>query len=116
MRRGDVSRIDDRRDQNVPRLHLGRLNAIDLDDVVTERRFDYGTHVSRTKCEHHLLELGNKTAAAELKSRIQGHLLSLGKVDEARKTLQALSTDIGAPSGMRQRASALLTGLGPQDK
>jgi hypothetical protein len=42
--------------------------------------------------------------------------LRLGKVDEARKTLQALSTDIGAPSGMRQRASALLTGLGPQDK
>jgi hypothetical protein len=42
--------------------------------------------------------------------------LRLGKVDEARKTLQALSIDIGAPSGLRQRASALLTGLGPQDK
>ena len=42
--------------------------------------------------------------------------LRLGKVDEARKTLQALSIDIRAPSGLRQRASALLTGLGPQDK
>jgi hypothetical protein len=42
--------------------------------------------------------------------------LRLGKVDEARKTLQALSIDIQAPSGLRQRASALLTGLGPQDK
>jgi hypothetical protein len=42
--------------------------------------------------------------------------LRLGKVDEARKTLQGLSIDIGAPSGLRQRASALLTGLGPQDK
>jgi hypothetical protein len=42
--------------------------------------------------------------------------LRLGKVDEARKTLQALSIDIMAPSGLRQRASALLTGLGPQDK
>jgi hypothetical protein len=42
--------------------------------------------------------------------------LRLGKVDEARKSLQALSIDILAPSGLRQRASALLTGLGPQDK
>jgi hypothetical protein len=42
--------------------------------------------------------------------------LRLGKVDEARKMLQALSIDIMAPSGLRQRASALLTGLGPQDK
>ena len=43
-------------------------------------------------------------------------LLQQGKVDEARKTLQALSIDISAPAGLRQRAAALLTGLGPQDK
>jgi hypothetical protein len=38
-----------------------------------------------------------------------------GKVEAARKTLQALSIDIGAPSGLRARASALLTGLGVPD-
>jgi hypothetical protein len=37
-------------------------------------------------------------------------------VDDARKTLQALSIDIDAPAGLRQRAAALLAGLGPQDK
>jgi hypothetical protein len=42
--------------------------------------------------------------------------LRQGKVDEARKTLQALSIDVSAPAGLRQRAAALLTGLGPQDK
>ena len=42
--------------------------------------------------------------------------LRLGKVDEARKSLQALSIDILAPAGLRQRASALLAGLGPQEK
>src|ERR1700761_2407351 len=38
--------------------------------------------------------------------------LQQGKVDEARETLQALSVDFEAPSGLRSRASALLTGLG----
>jgi hypothetical protein len=42
--------------------------------------------------------------------------LRQGKVDDARKTLQALSIDIDAPAGLRQRAAALLAGLGPQDK
>jgi hypothetical protein len=41
--------------------------------------------------------------------------LRQGKVDDARKTLQALSIDIDAPAGLRARASALLTGLGPQE-
>jgi hypothetical protein len=41
--------------------------------------------------------------------------LRVGKPDDARKTLQALSIDIEAPSGLRARASALLGGLGPQD-
>ena len=41
--------------------------------------------------------------------------LRQGKVEDARKTLQALSIDIGAPSGLRARASALLAGLGPQE-
>ncbi len=38
-----------------------------------------------------------------------------GKVDDARKALQALSFDFEAPSGLRARASALLTDLGPPD-
>jgi hypothetical protein len=42
--------------------------------------------------------------------------LRQGKIDDARKTLQALSIDIVAPAGLRQRATALLAGLGPQDK
>jgi hypothetical protein len=42
--------------------------------------------------------------------------LRQGKVDDARKTLQVLSIDILAPAGLRQRATALLAGLGPQDK
>jgi hypothetical protein len=47
-------------------------------------------------------------------AREQLSLLDLraGKVDDARKTLQALSIDIEAPSGLRARASALLAGLG----
>jgi hypothetical protein len=50
-------------------------------------------------------------------AREQLALLDLrqAKVDDARKTLQALSIDIEAPSGLRARASALLGGLGPQD-
>jgi hypothetical protein len=41
--------------------------------------------------------------------------LRQGRVDEAHKALQALSVDIAAPSGLRARASALLTGLGGAD-
>jgi hypothetical protein len=40
--------------------------------------------------------------------------LRQGKVDDARKKLQALSYDIDSPSGLRARASGLLVGLGPQ--
>jgi hypothetical protein len=41
--------------------------------------------------------------------------LRQGKVDDARKKLQALSVDIESPSGVRARAGALLAGLGTQD-
>jgi hypothetical protein len=41
--------------------------------------------------------------------------LRQGKINDARKTLQGLSIDIGAPAGLRARASALLAGFGPQD-
>lgn len=42
--------------------------------------------------------------------------LRQGKIDDARKMLEALSTDIDAPSGLRARVAALLTGEGPQEK
>ena len=60
-----------------------------------------------------LAEPGNAWASL---AREQLALLDLrqGRVDDARKALQALSIDIGAPAGLRQRASALLAGLGPQ--
>jgi hypothetical protein len=47
-------------------------------------------------------------------AREQLALLDLrqGKVPEAKTTLHALSVDLIAPNGVRQRASALLTGLG----
>lgn len=38
--------------------------------------------------------------------------LRLGKADQARQTLKALSADFLAPAGVRARASALLAGLG----
>jgi hypothetical protein len=40
--------------------------------------------------------------------------LRQGKVDDARKKLQVLSLGIDSPQGVLARASALLTGLGPQ--
>ncbi len=51
-------------------------------------------------------------------AREQLALLSLrqGKVDDARKALQGLAIDIGAPAGLRTRASALLAGLPSLDK
>jgi len=47
-------------------------------------------------------------------AREQLALLDLrqGKVTEAKATLQALSIDLAAPAGLRQRAAALFTGLG----
>lgn len=47
-------------------------------------------------------------------AREQMALLSLrqGKLDDARKALQALSNEFDAPSGLRARAGALLAGLG----
>jgi hypothetical protein len=39
--------------------------------------------------------------------------LRQGKVDDARRRLQMMSSGIDTPSGLRARASALLSGLGP---
>ncbi len=47
-------------------------------------------------------------------AREQLALLDLrqGKLSEAKTALRALSVDVIAPNGVRQRAGALLTGLG----
>ena len=41
--------------------------------------------------------------------------LRQGKVEDARKMLQTLSTSLESPPGLRARANALLAGLGPQE-
>ena len=62
----------------MPRFDLGRLNAIDLDDVIAERRFDYRANISRTKGEHHLFELGNESAATPVPAEVSAELLGAG--------------------------------------
>jgi hypothetical protein len=64
-----------------------------------------------------LKPLAEPTNAWSSLAREQLAMLDLrqGKLDEARKALQTLSIDIEAPSGVRARAGALLTGLGGQD-
>lgn len=79
--------------------------------MATERELDHG---DPTQLEARLKPLADPSNAWSSLAREQLAMLDLrqGRVDEARKTLQALSIDIGAPAGVRARASALLTGLG----
>jgi hypothetical protein len=79
------------------------------------RNLDHGDPV---QLEARLKPLAEPTSPWSSLAREQLAMLDLrqGKVDEARKALQALSIDISAPAGLRQRVAALLTGLGPQDK
>jgi hypothetical protein len=78
------------------------------------RDLDHGDPAQLESRLKPLAESGNPWSSL---AREQLAMLDLrqGKVDDARKTLQALSIDINAPSGLRQRASALLVGLGPQE-
>jgi hypothetical protein len=82
--------------------------------MATSRDLDHG---DPSQLEARLKPLANPTNAWSSLAREQLAMLDLrqGKVEDARKTLRALSIDIGAPSGLRNRASALLTGLGGQD-
>lgn len=49
-----------------------------------------------------------RTLAAEQAAMLE---IKLGRLDAARTRLQALSTDLAAPNGVRERASAALTAL-----
>jgi hypothetical protein len=79
----------------------------------TARELDHGDPAQLQARLKPLAEPGNpwSTLAQEQLAMLD---LRAGKVDDARKTLQALSVDIDSPSGLRARASALLAGLGPQ--
>jgi hypothetical protein len=82
--------------------------------MATGRDLDHG---DPAQLEARLKPLADPTNAWSSLAREQLAMLDLrqGRVDEARKTLQALSIDIDAPAGLRARASALLTGLGGPD-
>ena len=74
-------------------------------------------HGDPAQLEARLKPLTGPNNAWSSLAREQLALLDLrqGKRDDARKTLQALSIDIDAPSGLRARASALLASLGAPD-
>jgi hypothetical protein len=80
--------------------------------MAVQRDLDHG---DPAELEARLKPLADPRNAWSSLAREQLAMLDLrqGRADDARKTLQALSIDIGAPSGLRQRASALLAGLGP---
>jgi hypothetical protein len=82
--------------------------------MATGRDLDHG---DPAQLEARLKPLADPANPWSSLAREQLAMLDLrqGKIDAARKTLQALSIDIAAPSGLRARASALLTGLGPAD-
>jgi len=82
--------------------------------MATGRDLDHG---DPAQLEARLKPLADPSNAWSSLAREQLAMLDLrqGRVEEARKTLQSLSIDIDAPSGLRARASALLTGLGGQD-
>jgi hypothetical protein len=81
--------------------------------LASQRELDHGDPAQLEARLKPLAETGNpwSTLAQEQLAMLD---LRQGKVDDARKTLQMLSFDIDSPSGLRARASALLTGLGPQ--
>jgi hypothetical protein len=95
-------------DQNADRL-LRDLASL----LATQRELDHGDPAQLEARLKPLAESGNpwSTLAQEQLAMLD---LRQGRVDDARKKLQALSFDIDSPAGLRSRASALLTGLGPQ--
>jgi hypothetical protein len=79
----------------------------------TEHELDHG---DPAQLEARLKPLAEPSSPWSALAQEQLAMLDLrqGKVDDARTKLQALSFAIDAPAGLRARASALLTGLGPQ--
>jgi hypothetical protein len=82
--------------------------------MAASRELDHGDPAQLQARLKPLAESGNAWSSL---AREQLAILDLrqGRLDDARKTLQALSIDIDSPSGLRARASALLAGLAPQD-
>ena len=80
---------------------------------ISLRELDHG---DPAQLEARLKPLADPTNPWSMLAREQLAMLDLrqNKPDDARKTLRMLSIDIGAPAGLRTRASALLTGLGAQ--
>jgi hypothetical protein len=82
--------------------------------LATGRELDHGDPAQLEARLKPLAESGNPwSALAQEELAILD--LRQGKVDDARKKLQALSFGIDSPSGLRARASGLLVALGPQD-
>jgi hypothetical protein len=88
---------------------LGRLRAASL--TAAQHQLDHGDPAQLEARLKPLATPGNPWSAL---AKEQLALLDLrqGKSAEAKTTLHALSVDVTAPNGVRQRASALLTGLG----
>ena len=80
----------------------------------TERELDHG---DPAQLEARLKPLAAPDNPWSGLAREQLALLDLrqGKVEDARKMLQTLSTSLESPPGLRARANALLAGLGPQE-
>jgi hypothetical protein len=79
--------------------------------LAVQRELDHG---DPAQLEARLKPLAEPTNPWSALAQEQLAMLDLrqGKVDDARKKLQVLSFGIDSPSGLRARASALLTGLG----
>jgi hypothetical protein len=80
--------------------------------LATQRELDHG---DPAQLEARLKPLADPANPWSALAQEQLAMLDLrqGKVDDARKKLQVLSFGIDSPAGLRARASALLTGLGP---
>jgi hypothetical protein len=80
--------------------------------LATQRDLDHG---DPAQLEARLKPLADPANPWSALAQEQLAMLDLrqGKVDDARKKLQVLSFGIDSPAGLRARASALLTGLGP---
>jgi hypothetical protein len=79
--------------------------------LVTQHQLDSGDPAQLAARLEPLAVPGNAWAALA-KEQLAILDLRLGKTDEAKAKLHALSIDIGAPAGARARAGALLAGLG----
>jgi hypothetical protein len=79
--------------------------------TITQHSLDHG---DPTQLQARLKPLGQAANPWSALAREQLAVLDLrlGKTDDARTALQALSTDFLAPSGLRARASALLASVG----